>query len=82
MPHGTDRITSLLVRELVIISRDFGRLSGGCWELSRVLLRNLSNYDTLSVNKGESGAESDGANPPSDAVSEDPFGPQLEIDYD
>ncbi len=52
-----DTLTSLLVREVTILSKSFGQLSRNCWELSRVLLQSLEEYDKMTINKGESGTE-------------------------
>ena len=56
-------LTSLIQRELAILSKNFGGLQRTCWELSRLLLRAREEYDMTSVNKGKSGAKSDGAGP-------------------
>ncbi len=70
MPLVIDpQLTSLLVRELAIASKNFGQLSRTCWELSRVLLRSLPEYDKMTINKGESGTERSGVDP----LPSDPF---------
>ncbi len=50
-------LTSLIQRELTILSKNFGLLGRTSWELSRLLLRARDEYDMTSVNKGRSGAE-------------------------
>jgi hypothetical protein len=79
-------ITSLLQRELTVLSKNFGQLGRTSWELSRLLLRARSECDKMAINKGESGAEVvDCSVTPAVVVrsaSDDPFGPNLEFDYD
>ncbi len=73
---------SLLQRELAILSRDYGRVSRSCWEMSRVLLRLRNDSATLA------GMEEDvsGKSPPSKAADPDQpsldFGSGSEEDYD
>ena len=82
MPRGINQLTSLLVRELAIASKNFGQLGRTCWELSRVLLQADEYYDKMTINKGESGAEdmSEAAGLPSQ--TSDPFSTPLHEDYD
>ena len=68
MPLVTEPLTSLLQRELTILAKQFGSLSGTCWEISRLLLRAREEYGMMAINKGKSGAESDVA-----ASQADPF---------
>ena len=84
MPHELpEPFTSLVQRELVILSKNFGQLGRTCWELSRVLLRAREEYDKMAINKGESGAEAmverlaTQSDPPAD-----PFSTPLSEDYD
>ncbi len=70
-----DTLTSLIIREVTILSKSFGQLSRNCWELSRVLLRSLEEYDKMTINKGESGAEPNGGadpHPPQGSLFDDP----------
>ena len=64
MPLGTEPLTSLLIRETVIAARAAGKLSEALWQISRVLRVHLQpelERAMTTVNKGRSGAESDGA---------------------
>ncbi len=56
----TDQLTSLLARELTILSKNFGELGRTCWQLGRVLLRDDLGYATDGSHKGQSGAEAGG----------------------
>ena len=73
MQRATEPLTSLLQRELTILSKNFGQLGGTCYALSRLLLRAREEYGMMAINKGKSGAESDGADP----LPEDPFSGDL-----
>ncbi len=57
MPPGIDRLTSLLVRELAIASKNYGHLARTCWEMSRLLLKSNGEYATVSGHKEEVGSE-------------------------
>ncbi len=52
-------LISLLQREVTILAKNYGQLNRTCWEISRLLLRHRLEYGMTSVNKGESGAESE-----------------------
>ncbi len=58
-PLVLEPVTSLLQRELTILSKNFGQLQRTCWELGRLLLRARTEYGMTSVNKGKSGTESE-----------------------
>ena len=73
MQRATEPFTSLLQRELTILSKNFGQASRTIYELSRVLLRAREEHAMTSVNKGESGAESGDADPLPESAS----GPSL-----
>ena len=73
MQRVTEPLTSLLQRELTILARDFGRTSSTVYELSRVLLRAREECDKMTINKGESGAETVDADPLPESAS----GPSL-----
>ena len=78
-------VTSLLQRELTILSNEFGKISRTIWELSRVLLRLREESATMALNKGESGDESvleSASQTPSGAAPPDPFQLDLWSSYD
>ncbi len=75
-------LTSLLVRELTILSKSFGQMSRNTWELSRVLLRVLPEYDKTSINKGVSGEEPTVTTLPEGSPSDDPFQADLWRSFD
>jgi len=79
---GTEPITSLLQRELVILSKNFGHLGRTSWELSRLLLRAREELGTYVPTKGESGTDPEEMFLPSSESDGDPFGPNLQEDYD
>ena len=63
-PHGIEPLTSLLIRETTIAAAAAGKLSRALWQISRVLREHLQpdvECAKTAVNKGRSGAESDGA---------------------
>ncbi len=71
MARGAEPFTSLLIRETTIAASAAGKLSGALWQISRVLREHLQpdvNNARMAINKGQSGAESDGA-----ASQLDPF---------
>ncbi len=90
MPLATEPITSLLIRETTIAASAAGKLSGALWQISRVLRKHLQPDVDCAIDgyqQGKSGAEAGGrSGTPAvvDSVSApgDPFGPQLEFDYD
>ena len=73
-------LTSLMQRELVILSRDFGRASRGFSEMARVLreLRTGREYAKTATNKGADGGSSQLTLP--DVA--DPFRVPLSEDHD
>ena len=75
-------LTSLLQRELTVLSKNFGGLGRTCWELSRLLLRARDEYDKMTINKGESGAEDMSGAGPLPPQAADPFSTPLSEDYD
>ncbi len=78
MPDPTTH--SLLIREVTILAKSFGQLQRNCWELSRVLLRALEEYDKMTLNKGESGGDSD--RPLPESPPGDPFTADLWSSHD
>ncbi len=50
-------ITSLIQREMTILSKNFGHLGRTSWELSRLLLRAREEYGKMALTQGELGAE-------------------------
>ncbi len=81
-------ITSLLIRETSIAASAAGKLSRALWEVSRALRNHLQpdvKSATMALNKGESGAKSEteaGSLPESGSAVDDPFGPNLQLDFD
>ncbi len=73
MPREIDRLTSLFVRELTILSKDYGRLGRSCWELSRVLLHGLDAYAKDDSQQGEVGDETDVQSLTGPSAPADPF---------
>ncbi len=68
-------LTSLMIRELSILARDFGRASRGFTEMARALREHLRpdlESDKMAINTGRSGAEK------SRASGEAPLLPGLE----
>ncbi len=90
MPLEVEPLTSLLIRECVIAASAAGKLSGALWQISRVLRKHLQPDVECAKDgyqQGKSGAEAGGhSGTPAvvDSVSApaDPFGVNLEFDYD
>ncbi len=77
-------LTSLMIRELRILGAEFGRASRGCNEMARALREHLQPevaYATYKRTKGKSGADAPQLSLPGSS-SDDPFGPNLNEDYD
>ena len=76
--------TSILIRELKILERDFGSACRACNEIGRALrrLRSAEGYDKMAINKGGSGQEI--SPDPSGRLSQPSldFGSGSEEDYD
>ena len=81
---SAEPFTSLLLRELTILARDFGRVSRGFDEMARALrtLRANGEYDKMTINKGRSGAETDETPVESRSQPSLDFGSGNERDYD
>jgi len=78
-------LTSILIRELTILGRDFGRASRGCWEISRALRQALQpdvTYARMAPNKGQSGAEKSAVSDSAPLLPYPEFGSGSEEDYD
>ena len=65
-------LTSILLREVTILAKKFGDSSRCCWEIRRALLQHRGECDKMAINKGESGAESDGAASLPGSASDEP----------
>ena len=66
-------ITSLLQREVTILSKNFGQLRQTCWEISRLLLRLREEYAKDDSQQGDVGGGILSANPQADPLPADLF---------
>ncbi len=74
-----------MVRELTILSRDFGRAARGCDEMARALRKHLrppSECDKTTINKGRSGTEISRVSGEALSLPFPEFGSGSEEDYD
>ncbi len=71
----TEPLTSLIQRELTILSKNFGQLGRTSWELSRLLLRVRNEYAIDGNYEGESGAVSAASQtlPDAETVPDEPL---------
>ncbi len=81
MPDRPEPISSLLVRELTILSKNFGQLSTSLWELSRVLLQVDVVYAKEANTYKDGKAAAPGSTPP-ESSSADPFSSPLFESHD
>ncbi len=75
-------LTSLLQREVTILSRDFGHASRACWEISRALLRYREKDGMMAINEEEVAGNREPSQAVLPAQPSLDFGSGNERDYD